>query len=100
MAKALKIDLEKQHQQIRKEIYNDLAQISYLNSPQRKQSGLTPAEIFAKCELLKKHIQVLVLKKEKLEFNLELLKKCKGNSYHPAILHEYPLFVTKIIHEN
>ena len=100
MAKALKIDLEKQLRQIRKEIYNDLAQISYLNSPNRKQSGLTPAEIFAKAELLKKHVEVFVMKQQKFEFWLELLTQCEGSSYHPAILHEYPIFVTKILHYN
>ena len=68
MAKALKFDLIKQHRNIEKDIFNDLAQIRFLHGANRKDSGLTPAEIFAKSELLKKHVAVLVMGKEKFEF--------------------------------
>jgi hypothetical protein len=99
MAKALKLNLEKQHREIRKAIFNDLAQLRFLNSPNRAQFG-TPAEIFARAELLKKHVEVLVMKRQKFEFWLELLTKTEGTSFHPAINHEYPIFFTKILHYN
>ena len=100
MSKALKLDLLKQQRDIAKEIFYHLSQIKKLNGDNRKQLGLNPAEIFAKSELYKKDIAVLVLKKEQLEYWIDLLNNCIGKTYHPAIHHEYPLFVTKIIHYN
>ena len=100
MGKTLKHHLLKQQKNIDEEIFHHLSRIKVLNDTPKEILQLSPAEIFAKTQLYKIGIAKLVLKKEKVEFTIDLLNKSNAKIYKASVLHEYPVFVTKIIHYN
>ena len=96
----LKFELVQQEKALAKEIFELLSEIRKLANICPDTSELTTAEIFSKTELNKRKISTLILMKERVIFQIDLINKCRGRSHNLVLDNDYPLFHSTIIHYN
>lgn len=100
MSKRFLRDLEEQQRNLEQEIYIQVKKVNLLDSSDDGQLSLNDAEILGAKENYRNIVSTLVIKKEKHEFWIDLLRKQQGKIFDASLNINYPLFITKIIHRN